>query len=98
MSCCFVLLDRGSRVQVQPSCARGLRRGYNAKRLRSGPSSSTPASEAAEPQGLRGGVVVLATFAERLRSLRGPGESYSDVILRLAAGETQRGRSAVRMR
>ena len=45
-----------------------------------------PASEAAEPLGLRGGVMaVLATFPERLRALRGPGESYSDVILRIAA-------------
>ena len=27
---------------------------------------------------------------KRLKAIRGPGESYSDVILKLAAGETQR--------
>jgi hypothetical protein len=37
-------------------------------------------------------------WVDRLGAMRGPHESYSDVILRLAAGETQRGRSAVRMR
>jgi hypothetical protein len=29
-------------------------------------------------------------WINRLRAMRGPGESYSDVIIRLAAGETQR--------
>jgi hypothetical protein len=29
-------------------------------------------------------MAVLTTFPERLRSLRGPGESFSDVILKLA--------------
>ncbi len=28
-------------------------------------------------------------MADRLGAMRGPGESYSDVILRLAAGKTQ---------
>jgi hypothetical protein len=30
------------------------------------------------------------TMVHRLRSLRGAGESYSDVILRVATGETKR--------
>jgi hypothetical protein len=34
--------------------------------------------------GWGGEAVVLATFPDRLRAMRGPGESYSDVILRLA--------------
>ena len=36
-----------------------------------------------EPGGSEHNAVVLA----RLRAVRGPGEGYSDVILRLAAGE-----------
>jgi hypothetical protein len=34
-------------------------------------------------------MAVLTTFPERLRSLRGPGESNSDVILRLAGLDGQ---------
>jgi hypothetical protein len=42
----------------------------------------------ARPDGKGGYLVTLdRTVLDRLRELRGPGESYSDVILRLADGE-----------
>jgi hypothetical protein len=61
------------------------------------PSRIFLASEALEPQDLRGGVVVvLATFPDRLRAMRGPGESFSDVILRLAKRTTPTVRTKVK--
>jgi hypothetical protein len=43
----------------------------------------------ARPDGKGGYLIVLphATL-DRLKNMRGPGESYSDVILRMANGET----------